>query len=140
MSEENARDPFVGMNRFFDDRARSQIPAYYTIGQVMTVSPLVIRAAGMDLDKSDLKIALHLWPGNPEALMKKDWGVRTVLPGTTFYGECRCGLASGTAWVARPQEEVRGALPLAEGDQVLLITNADGQRYYLVDKLVEVET
>lgn len=137
MNEQNARDPFVGLTRFFDGRAREQIPAYYTIGKVTAVSPLTVRAAGMDLDRGDLRIAQHLLPGEPEQLLKKEWGVESVLPRTTFYGKCSCGLYSGDSWVTRPQETVRGAVPLAVGDEVLLIPSEDGQLYYIVDKMVE---
>lgn len=138
MSEQNARDPFVGLTRFFDGRAREQIPAYYTIGKVTAVSPMTIRAAGMDLDKNDLRIAQHLLPGNSEQMLQKDWGVKSVLPEKSFYGTCSCGLYSGNAVVIRPQETVRGSVPLAVDDEVLLIPSADGQLYYIVDKMVEV--
>lgn len=138
MNEQNARDPFVGLTRFFDRRARGQIPAYYAIGKVIAVSPLTIRAAGMDLDREDLRIAQHLLPGKPEQLLKKEWGMESVLPQETFYGSCKCGLSEGKACVTRPQETVRGAVPLAVGDEVLLIPSADGQLYYIVDKMMEV--
>lgn len=138
MNEQNARDPFVGLTRFFDGRAKDQIPAYYTIGKVTAVSPLTVRAAGMDLDREDLRIAQHLLPGEPEQLLKKEWGVETILPEETFYGHCKCSLSTGDAWVTRPQETVRGAVPLAVGDEVLLIPSADGQLYYIVDKMVGV--
>lgn len=138
MSEQNARDPFVGLTRFFDGRAREQIPAYYTIGRVTAVSPLTVRAAGMDLDRDDLRIAQHLLPGSMEQLLKKDWGVKSILPQETFYGHCKCDLSAGDAWVTRPQETVRGAVPLTVDDEVLLIPSRDGQLYYIVDKMVEV--
>lgn len=138
MSEQSARDPFVGLTRFFDGRAREQIPAYYTIGRVIAVSPLTVRAAGMDLDKDDLRIARHLLPRGPEQLPEKEGGVESVLPQKTFYGHCKCGLSSGDAWVTRPQETVRGAVTLTAGDEVLLIPSEDGQLYYLVDKMVGV--
>lgn len=138
MSEQNTRDPFVGLTRFFDGRAREQIPAYYTIGRVTAVSPLAVRAAGMDLDRDDLRIARHLLPGEPEQLLEKEWGVEGILPEKIFSGHCECGLASGDAWVTRPQETVRSAVPLAVGDEVLLIPSGDGQLYYIVDKMVEV--
>lgn len=138
MNEQSARDPFVGLTRFFDGRAREQIPAYYTIGRVIAVSPLTVRAAGMDLDREDLRIALHLLPGEPKQLLEKAWGVESVLPEKIFYGFCQCALGTGDAWVTRPQETVRGAVTLTAGDEVLLIPSEDGQLYYLVDKMVGV--
>lgn len=137
-AEQNARDPYVGFARFFDQRAREQIPAYYTIGRVTAVSPLTVRAAGMDLDREDLRIAQHLLPGDPEQLLEKEWGVESILPRATFSGNCRCALSAGDAWVTRPQETVWGAVPLAVGDEVLLIPSADGQLYYIVEKIVGV--
>lgn len=138
MSEQDARNPFVGINQHIRNSARGQIPAHYTIGKVMSTSPLTIRAAGMDLDRDDLRIALHLLPGSPEQLLKKDWGVKSVLPRATFYGQCECDLSRGDAWVNRPQETVQGAVPLEKDDEVLLIPSDDGQLYYIVDKMVEV--
>ena len=132
MSEQSARDPYVGLNEHFRDQARGLIPSYYRIGKILSVNPLRVRAAGMDLDKDDLRIAQHL--------MKKqnDWGVKSVLPTKTFYGRCSCGLYSGDAQVTRPEEIVQGVVPLAAGDDVLLIPSDDGQIYYLVDKMVGV--
>lgn len=138
-TERDARDPFVGLTRFFDGRAREQVPVYYAIGKVISISPLTVRAAGMDLDRDDLRIAQHLLPGwSSNQLLKKEWGAESALPEKTFYGKCSCAVGAGTAWVTRPQETVRGAVPPAVDDEVLLIPSADGQLYYLVDKLVEV--
>ena len=76
MREQSARDPYVGLNEHFRRQASGLIPAYYRIGKVLSVNPLRVRAAGMDLDKDDLRIAQHLLPGGTEALKKqKDWGV-----------------------------------------------------------------
>ena len=139
MSEQSARDPYVGLNEHFRGQARGMIPAYYRIGKVLSVNPLRVRAAGMDLDKDDLRIAQHLIPGGTDALKNQnDWGVKSVLPTKTFYVRCSCGLSSGDAQVTRPEEVVQGAVPLATGDDVLLIPSDDGQIYYLVEKMVEV--
>lgn len=139
MSEQSARDPYVGLNEHFRDQARGLIPSYYRIGKILSVNPLRVRAAGMDLDKDDLRIAQHLIPGGTEALKKQNgWGVKSVLPRTSFFGTCKCGLSSGDAVVVRPEEIVQGAVPLSVGDDVLLIPSDDGQIYFLVEKMVEV--
>ena len=140
MSEQSsARDPYVGLNKHFREQAKGLIPAYYRVGKVLSVNPLRIRAAGMDLDKDDLRIAHHLLPGGTAALKKqKDWGVKSTLPQTVFYGYCKCSLSTGDAWVTRPEEVVQGVVPLADGDDVLLIPSDDGQLYYIVDKFVGV--
>lgn len=139
MREQSARDPYVGLNEHFRRQASGLIPAYYRIGKVLSVNPLRVRAAGMDLDKDDLRIAQHLLPGGTEALKKqKDWGVKSSLPRKVFYGTCKCAISSGEAQVTRPEEVVQGVVPLVDGDEVLLIPSDDGQLYYIVDKFVGV--
>lgn len=149
MSERDARDPYLGLNNHIRQQARSQIPTYYTMGKVISLKPLQVRAAGMNLDRDDLRIAQHLLAGWTEHLTNLEWGVTSTLPQKRFYGQCECGLAIGTAWVDRPEEEVKGKTvkeatathdrPLAVGDQVLLIPSDDGQTYYMVEKMVEVD-
>ena len=149
MNGQDARDPFLGINEHIRNQARSQVPTYYTIGKVLSVSPMVVRAAGMNLDKEDLRIAQHLKSGWVEHLAELEWALTAELPQKIFTGSCECGLASGTAMVTRPNETVEGKttkeatvkhdLPLAAGDEVLLIPSADGQIYYLVDKIVGVD-
>jgi len=149
MNGQDARDPFLGINEHIRNQARSQVPTYYTIGKILSVSPMVVRAAGMNLDKDDLRIAQHLKPGWIEHLTDLEWPLTADLPGKRFYGRCSCGLSSGDAYVDRPEEIVEGRTakeetvthdqPLAVGDDVLLIPSADGQIYYLVDKIVGVD-
>ena len=149
MNGQDARDPFLGINEHIRSQARSQVPTYYTIGKILSVAPMVVRAAGMNLDKGDLRIAQHLKPGWVEHLAELEWALTAELPQKIFTGRCECGLASGTATVTRPQETVEGKttneatvkhdLPLAVGDDVLLIPSSDGQIYYLVDKIVGVD-
>ena len=149
MSERDARDPDLGLNNHIRQQARSQIPAYYTVGKVVSLRPLLVRAAGMNLDRDDLRIAQHLLAGWTEHLTNLEWGVTSTLPQKRFYGQCECDLAKGTAWVDRPKEDVNGKTvkeatathdqPLAVGDQVLLIPSDDGQTYYMVEKMVGVD-
>ena len=63
MSEERtARDPFVGLNRLIERRAEETQRSWYAIGKVLSVSPLKIRADGMDLDREDLRVPESLFP------------------------------------------------------------------------------
>lgn len=145
---DNARDPYVGLNQYFGRKASEAVPTWYAVGKVISTSPLKIRADGLDLDIEDLYIAQHLTAGWIEQLTGLSWPVTSTLPQKTFYGYCKCGLSSGDAWVTRPEEEVKGetakAAPvthgalLKAGDEVLLIRSADGQTYYLIEKLVKV--
>lgn len=152
MSERDARDPYLGLNNHIRQQAQSQIPTYYTVGKVISLQPLQVRAAGMNLDRDDLMIAQHLLPGWTEHLAGLKWLVQSKLPEKRFYGQCEIVIGNaiyrGTAWVDRPQETVEGYTPeeetvthdkpLAMGDSVLLIPSDDGQTYYMVEKLVGV--
>ncbi len=152
MSERDARDPYLGLNNHIRQQAKEQIPAYYTIGKVISLSPLLVRADGMNLDKSDILIAQHLLAGWTEHLSDLKWKVDTKLPKKRFHGECEVVIGTsvyrGTAWVDRPEETVEGYTPdqetvthdrpLAVGDRVLLVPSNDGQTYFMVEKLVEV--
>ena len=153
MSNQDARDPYLGLNNHIRRQAQGQIPTYYTIGKVISLRPLVVRAAGMNLDKDDLKIAQHLTPSWKEALSELSWPLTADLPGKRFDGQCQITIGTstytGTAWVTRPAETVNGKTveqatathpnSLLVGDEVILIPSADGQRYYMVDKLVGVD-
>lgn len=153
MSNQDARDPYLGLNNHIRRQAQGQIPTYYTIGKVISLRPLVVRAAGMNLDKDDLKIAQHLTPNWKEALSELSWQLTADLPEKRFDGQCQITIGTstytGTAWVKRPAETVNGKTveqatathpnSLLVGDEVILIPSADGQRYYMVDKLVRVD-
>ena len=80
MNGQDARDPFLGINEHIRNQARSQVPTYYTIGKILSVSPMVVRAAGMNLDKDDLRIAQHLKPGWVEHLAELEWALTADLP------------------------------------------------------------
>lgn len=153
MSDQNARDPYLGLNNHIRRQAQGQIPTYYTIGKVISLRPLIVRAAGMNLDKDDLKIAQHLTPNWREALSDLAWPLTADLPEKRFDGQCEIVIGTtkyiGTAWVIRPAETVEGKTTeqaaathpnaLLVGDEVILIPSADGQTYYMVDKLVGVD-
>ena len=152
MSDQNARDPYLGLNNHIRRQAQGQIPTYYTIGKVISLRPLIVRAAGMNLNKDDLKIAQHLTPMWKEALSELAWPLTADLPRKQFDGQCEIVIGTtkyiGTAWVIRPAETVNGKTveqatathpnSLLVGDEVILIPSSDGQTYYMVDKLVGV--
>lgn len=146
--KENARDPYVGLNEYFGRKASEAVPSWYAVGKVIGTSPLKIRADGLDLDIEDLYIAQHLTAGWQERLTGLSWPLTAVLPRKTFTGQCECGLSSGTCWVVRGEETVEGETTeeapvthgalLRAGDQVLLLRSADGQNYYVIERLVKV--
>lgn len=137
MERTDARNPYSGLNGMMRRMARAEAPTYLTIGKVLRVDPLLIRAAGLDLDADDLRIAQHL--------TQQETRTRTMLPEATFYGVDSMG---GPCYVIRPKEYVYGRpkwpeLPpgalLSEGDEVLLMPSEDGQIYYVLERMVPVE-
>jgi len=98
MSEHDARDPFVGINQHIRKEARGQYVPAYAIGKVISTSPLVIRADGMDLDKEDLLVPAHL--------TKADWPVVSTLPYRVLEGSYN--QTTGKVTVIRPSEKLPG--------------------------------
>lgn len=149
MSAHDARDPYLGLNNHIRRQAQSQIPTGYAIGKVISVKPLVVRAAGMNLDKDDLKIAQHLKNGWTEPLAGLSWPLTVEIPQAVLMGSCACSAGSGTCQIIRGAEIITGKTAdtaaathpqaLMAGDEVILIPSTDGQTYYMVDKLVGVD-
>lgn len=141
MSEErSARDPFVGLNQFIDQRAEKTQRPWYAIGKVLSVSPLKIRADGMDLDREDLRVPESLFPDF--APMVQGRGIQAVLPEKVLTGYCEIwingGSVRGDVYVTRPAETVQSKVPLAAGDEVLLLRSGDAQTYYLIERMVKL--
>lgn len=144
---DNARDPYVGLNAYFGRKAGEAVPSWYAVGTVLSTSPFKVRADGLDLDMEDLYIAEHLTAGWVELLTGLAWEVTSTLPEKRLTGRCECGLSSGDCWVTRPEESVEGetaeAAPITHGallkpgDLVLLLRSGDGQTYYLLERLVK---
>ena len=137
MERTDARNPYSGLNDTIRKLAQGEMPTYLTIGKVMRVDPLLIRAAGLDLDADDLRIAQHL--------TQQETRTRTMLPEATFHGVDSMG---GPCYVIRPKEYVYGrpkwpeqppGALLCEGDEVLLMPSEDGQIYYVLERMVPVE-
>lgn len=141
----NARDPFLGLTRLFQNLAREQTPSFCVEGRVLSVSPLKVRADGIDLDGEDLYIAQHLTGGWTERLTGLSWAVTATLPARRLTGQG----ADGSCYVDRTEEEIQGSTAdsgevthsaaLKEGDTVLLLRSEDGQTYYLMEKLVKAD-
>lgn len=141
----NARDPFLGLTRLFQRLAREQLPPGCVEGRVLSASPLKVRADGIDLDGDDLYVAQHLAGGWTEQLTGLSWGVTATLPARRLTGQG----ADGSCYVDRTEETVQGSTAAAgeithsamlkEGDAVLLLRSADGQTYYLMEKLVKAD-
>ena len=141
MSEERtARDPFVGLNRLIERRAEETQRSWYAIGKVLSVSPLKIRADGMDLDREDLRVPESLFPIFAPTAQGR--GIQAVLPEKVLTGYCEIwvngGTVRGDAFVTRPEEAVQSKVPLAIGDEVLLLRSGDAQTYYLIERMVKL--
>ena len=149
MSEQDARDPFLGLNEHIRGQARGEVPTYYAVGKVLSTNPLAIRADGIDLDLEDLYVAEHLTAGWKETLTGLKWPVTSKLPEKVFYGHHLCAYSGMYVSnpVTRPEETVEGETAetapvthgalLKAGDQVLLLRSPDGQTYYLLARLVK---
>ena len=140
MNAESARDPYVGLNRLIDERAEGTRLAWYAVGKILSLSPLRIRADGMDLDSADLRVPESLFPNFLPGEAER--GIRAALPEKVFTGTCRVVVEGNTYWgtasVTRPQEPVQSKMPLAAGDEVLLLRSGDGQTYYLIERMVKL--
>lgn len=138
--ERTARDPFVGLNRLIERRAEETQRSWYAIGKVLSVSPLKIRADGMDLDWEDLRVPESLFPNFAQTAQGR--GIQAVLPEKVFEGYCEIwvngGTVRGDAFVTRPAETVQSKVPLAAGDEVLLLRSGDAQTYYLIERMVKL--
>ena len=87
MNSESARDPYVGLNRLIDERAEGTRLAWYAVGKLLSLSPLRIRADGMDLDSADLRVPESLIPNFMQGAAER--GIRAALPEKAFEGTCR---------------------------------------------------
>ena len=125
----SARDPYVGLNRFIDQRAEGTQRPWYAIGRVLSLSPLRIRADGMDLDREDLRVPESLLPNFGEAA---EHGVRSRLPKAYF----ECYVCDQMGYAIRPEEYVYGAAKIEIGSEVLLLRSGDAQTYYLIERMV----
>lgn len=146
------KDPYMGLNQHFSNRARREMPTWYAIGKILALQPLRVRADGLDLEGADLKVAGSLLGGRREQLSGLNWPVATQLPEKEFTGSCTVIIGTntytGTAKVTRPAEAVSGETSAAAGathggmleagDEVLLLKSEDGQTYYLIERLVSV--
>ena len=108
MGDQNARDPFLGLNAHIRSQAQREVPNYYAVGQVLSVQPLSVRADGMDLDQEDLYVVEHLTAGWTEHLSGLAWPVSVRLPYKQLHGECHCGLSTGDAWVVCSEGTAEG--------------------------------
>lgn len=131
-NEKSARDPYVGLNQHFSRRASDAQRPGYTIGKLLSLRPLKVRADGIDLDKDDLRVPESMYSNFVGDEPFANHGVWTFLPEKEFT--CYCGLSKGIA--VRPEEYVYGSTVLSVGDEVLLLRSEDGQTYYLIERMV----
>ena len=110
-------NPATGLLGLMRDQGAKQNPTVCLVGQVLSVTPLKVKAGGIELDGDDLLVNASLLAGYKRNI--------------TYTGPvCE---TSGTSGVV----ELTNA-GLAAGDTVLLIPSSDGQQYYLICKLEAV--
>ena len=106
MSQESARDPYVGINQHISRRASNEQHPTYTIGRILSLDPIKIRADGIDLEKEDLRVAESMHPNfvaNPDE--RTEMGIKTRLPETIVQV---LQSAIGPFTFVRPEEFVFG--------------------------------
>lgn len=131
---ESARNPYVGINQHISQRANKEQHPTYTIGRILSLDPIKLRADGIDLEKEDLRVAESMYSNFVSEKPVDGRGIRTRLPEAKFT--CYCGVGVGVA--IRPEEFVFGATVLNVDDEVLLMRSGDGQTYYLIDRMVAI--
>ena len=55
---ESARDPYVGINQHISQRANKEQHPTYTIGRILSLDPIKIRADGIDLTGCTTKASI----------------------------------------------------------------------------------
>ena len=148
----NHEDPYAGLIDAMRSQAGKVQPPGWCLGTVVTASPLVIRANGMELDRDDLlvdprllegwevpcSLQLSLTSGSvtldiggksvETSLMVGDFLISSLplyeLPGTL----------SGTLAATGTLRQTKGAL--APGDRVVLLPDGEGQTYIVLCKVV----
>ena len=125
---ESARDPYVGINQHISQRANKEQHPTYTIGRILSLDPIKIRADGIDLEKEDLRVA--------DVEAREENGIETLLPEKLVQVTQS---AIGPFVFLRPEEHVFGWVVLNIDDEVLLMRSDDGQTYYLIERMVTLE-
>lgn len=78
---ESARDPYVGINQHISQRANKEQHPTYTIGRILSLDPIKIRADGIDLEKEDLRVAESMYPNFlADVEAREENGIETLLP------------------------------------------------------------
>ena len=76
---ESARDPYVGINQHISQRANKEQHPTYTIGRILSLDPIKIRADGIDLEKEDLRVAESMYPNFlADVEAREENGIETV--------------------------------------------------------------
>ena len=145
---DDARDPYVGLNNYFGRKAAGAIPAWYTEGRVLSANPLLIRADGMNLDRDDLLIDPMLGYDYEETLdglfVDAEGTEVTLSVGRSVGCSAKCSYGSHASITLTDlpgtlSGSVRLKLKsrrLEIGDRVLMIPSKDGQTYFVLRKLV----
>lgn len=143
---DTGRDPYLALSEMLGGKASS---GGVTLGKVLSLNPLRVRADGLDLDGDALYVAQHLLPGWMETVTGLNWEVKTLLPKKRIWGKAIIGDGKYPCYVDRLPEMRSGHVPttavvthgraLAAGDFVLLLRSEDGQNYFLVERLVNMD-
>ena len=141
-----SRDPYLGIMGLMDDTAKSRVPTWCCLGEVVEaeLDSIVIKADGHELTKEDLLFADWLrpeWEEEASIILKEDLSMSGKLNG--IASPC---LTCSHSWfqvnsinsgqISDAKARYKKDMRLKAGDQVLLIPNAERQKYFVICKVV----
>lgn len=146
---ELGRDPYLELLAMIGREQGMPAPGGVTLGKILNVNPIRVRADGLDLDGDALYVAQHLLPGWAEQVTGMTWETKTLLPKKRIWGVTIIGTARYPCYVDRLPELRTGHTPatagmihgraLAQGDIVLLLRSEDRQHYFLIERMVSMD-
>ena len=146
MSTSNGRDPYFELLNMVRGEAAGQIPLYFCLGQVLkaTEEELVVLADGHELDQEDILVADWLkpaWEEKAEILLQEELTMSGQLNGAASpcpngsHNYFKVSSISG-GQIADGKARYKKDMRLKAKDQVLLIPNAERQKYFVICKVV----
>lgn len=141
-----SRDPYLGIMGLMDDTAKSRVPTWCCLGEVVEaeLDSIVIKADGHELTKEDLLFADWLrpeWEEEASIILKEDLSMSGKLNG--IASPCLNGSHSwfqvnsiNSGQISDAKARYKKDMRLKAGDQVLLIPNAERQKYFVICKVV----
>ena len=141
-----SRDPYLGIMVLMDDTAKSRVPTWCCLGEVIKAEKedIIIKADGHELTKEDLLFADWLrpeWEEEASITMEQELTMVGKLNGSAspcpngYHTYFNVSSISGGR-IADGKARYKKDMRLKAKDQVLLIPNAERQKYFVICKVV----